>query len=117
MKSKTGTPLKGTEIGFDFGYEGVERIKRITKKLEELWTIYEGMRFCQLTENYLIKCHEHGGGCEFYTTDQELEKKLDKALKEAKLWKKTLPESQWLKKPQQNTSKAKVYKVKKRVGT
>lgn len=107
-KLLTGTPMKGDMV---FKYEGKVRIKRILGKLEELWTIYEGMRFCQVTENYLITCHEHGGGCEFYTEDADLEQRLDSALEQAKRWKKEQDEELNLRKTQHKTSIAKVYKV------
>lgn len=68
-----------------------ERIKRILNKLEEAWTTYPDMRFCQLLENWLVKCHRDG--CDYYTEDDVFEERLDKLLVE-------------LKKPRETTAEA-----------
>jgi hypothetical protein len=60
-----------------------KRIKRIVKKLEQLWNIYPDQRLGQLLENYIYEHHLARDKCMFHVPDYESESAIDIAIKTA----------------------------------
>ena len=58
----------------------IKRIKRICKKLEQLWHYFPDQRLGQLLENYVFGHHIDTGGCIFNHEDDEIEIKLNTLL-------------------------------------
>lgn len=60
----------------------LERIERITYKLGRLWVKFPDQRFGQLLENYVFGYNALTNKQVFHIGDDDLEKHLDKVLKE-----------------------------------
>ena len=61
-----------------------QRIPRICKKIEQLWSQVPEQRLGQFLENYVFGHHLITGNCIFHIEDTNTEKVLDELLKEKK---------------------------------
>lgn len=59
-----------------------KRIKRILALIEKLWTQHPDQRLGQLLENYVFGHHANRACCIFHPQDDDVEKVLEKTLKE-----------------------------------